>query len=608
MSGQTRFRFRVLGRLSVIIDGEPVALGPRKQRLLLAMLLCRPNRVVPVDELTESLWNDDPPRTARKNLQVYVATLRRSLGERIRYVPPGYLLRVSAEELDLTRFEGFAAAGRRLLRQGDRAAALAPLDSAVRCWREPALGEFADAGAAIRESERLATRFLSVYEDWAELRAELGHHAEVLDSIEELTVRYPFRERLTAARMTSLARCGRTAEALAHYDDVRQRMSRELGIAPSPVLTLLYQRILDRHGGAPGTGPELSGPAAAVAWPADGCLPADLIDFVGRAEELRVVGTAMRRSNLVVITGLAGTGKTATAVRAAHHMKADFTDGVMFVPLQDPSGCRRGVEDVVPELLRSAGFTGMALPRGSAAVSLWRSWLADRRMLFVLDGAPDEGTVRSLLPELDGNKVLVTSRRRLSGLDGAVRVPLAELSTMEALDLLGRLIGAGRLLTDHGSAQSLVEHCGRMPLAVRIVGTKLAMLPELPLHQHTERLADDLVLFDELTTGEVSVRQRLDDCVDPAAPHCREALRQLCLAPPSALAWTKLPELLADDPEQAERTLRTLLELNLLSYPDGEVIGHAEGYQMVSLLRRYGRSLLPGARRVSGPEPAGGSP
>lgn len=237
-------RLAVLGSLEVTIDGVPVNLGPPKQRLLLALLVCRANRIVQVDALTEALWADNPPRTSRKNLQVYVAALRKAIGNRIDHAGPGYVLRAEQEEVDVERFQMLAAAGRRLARRGDPANAALMLSSALRCWRGPALADFVHSPAAAAEAQRLASRFLSAYEDWAEALSELGRDTEILDSIEEVLDHHPFRERLSVAKMTALARCGRAAEALAYYDDVRQQMARELGLQPSPVLARLYRQIL----------------------------------------------------------------------------------------------------------------------------------------------------------------------------------------------------------------------------------------------------------------------------------------------------------------------------------------------------------------------------
>jgi DNA-binding SARP family transcriptional activator len=580
--------FELLGRLEVTTDGSQIDLGPPKQRLVLALLLSRAGSVVPVDRLTEALWEENPPRTARKNLQIYVAALRKIVGNRIRYVASGYVLHVEPEEFDLARFERHAMAGRRLLREGDLLGAVKALDVAIRCWHGVPLTEFANVPAAARESDRLAAKFLSVYEDWAEGQVELGHYAEVLDGIDEIASRHPYRERLGVAKMTALAGCGRTAEALAYYDEVRQQMARELGIQPSPVLTALYQRIL---AGQSQPGPHHPGSRPRTA----NGQPRDLPDFVGRRDQLNhlvelldVDGPAV---DVVVLTGQAGAGKTVTAIRAARRLDGRFADGVMFVPLRARDGRPHPSHEVTVGLLRQLGYSGVSPPLAEA-VSLWRAWLSERRMLVVLDGAMDEDTVRALLPGLGDSRVLVTSRLKLSGLDAVSRVELGELSTMECLDLLGRMIGAGRVLSDRHAAERLVDHCGRLPLAVRVLGTKLAMLPHIPIGRYAERLADDRALFAELAAGDLSVQACLDDWIGSLPPPRQESLRQLARMPHPVFGRDEVVAALGDGPGSVERSIAALLEASLLFVPDVEVAAHREMYGMSTLLRRYVRCCL----------------
>ncbi|MDQ7911473.1 BTAD domain-containing putative transcriptional regulator [Phytohabitans sp. ZYX-F-186] len=584
--------FELLGRLEVRKGGERVDLGPPKQRLVLALLLSRAGSVVPVDRLTEALWEGNPPRTARKNLQIYVAALRKIVGNRIRYVASGYVLDVEPEEFDLLRLERYATAGRRLLRDGDLPGAVAALDGAIRCWHGIPLTEFAGVPIAVNESDRLAARFLSAYEDWAEGQVALGHYAEVLDGIDEVAGRHPFRERLGVAKMTALAGCGRTAEALAYYDEIRQRMARELGIQPSPVLTALYQRIL--------AGQSQPGPGGLSR--ATNGLPRDLPDFVGRRDELNhlvdLLDAGGPAVDVVVLTGPAGVGKTVTAIRTARRLDGRFADGVMFVPLRARDGRPRPIHEVTVGLLRQLGYSGASPPPGEA-VPLWRAWLAERRMLLVLDGAMDEDSVRALLPGLGDSRVLVTSRLKLSGLDAVCRVALAELSTMECLDLLGRMVGAGRVVSDRYAAERLVEQCGRLPLAVRVLGTKLAMLPHIPISRYAERLADDQALFAELAAGDLSVQACLDDWIGSIAPPPRESLRQLACMPRPVFGRDEVVTALGAGTGSVDRTIATLLEASLLFVPDPEVAAHQEMYGMSALLRRYVRALMTAPPRAA---------
>lgn len=235
---------RVLGPLDIRTGGTPVHISARKSRLLAAILLSNPNEVVPTEHLIDSLWSGRPPATARKNLQVYVSELRKRLGDRITFEGWGYRLDAQRDELDLLRFRDLAAAGREMRRRGAGDAALTLLDRALALWRGRPLAEFAGVPLLDHAVGRMTELHLTVNEDWAELQIERARYVEVLNRLDDLAPFFPARERLIAARMTALARCGRTPEALAQFEAVRIRLSADLGIDPSPVLKQLYTSIL----------------------------------------------------------------------------------------------------------------------------------------------------------------------------------------------------------------------------------------------------------------------------------------------------------------------------------------------------------------------------
>jgi NB-ARC domain len=232
--------------------------------------------------------------------------------------------------------------------------------------------------------------------------------------------------------------------------------------------------------------------------------------------------------------------------------------------------------------------------------SLWRSWLGERRMLLVMDDAADEDTVRALLPGLGHNRIIVTSRSRLSGLDAVSRVDVGELSTIDALELLSHLIGAERVAAERPAAEQLVELCGREPLAIRIAGTRLATLRCLSIRRYADRLADDRTLFDELIAGDLSVRSRFDEWFRSVPEDCRRAFGRLGSRPERVLSRESVLNVLAGVATQAEHLLGQLVELNLVSLPDVEVLAHHEVYGITALMRQYARSRLDAA----GPGPA----
>jgi DNA-binding SARP family transcriptional activator len=260
----------VLGPLEVYSGDEQLGLGPYKQRVLLAALLCRANTVVPVDQLLDVIWRGDQPRTARKNLHVYVSALRKILGDRISHHAYGYRLRASPEELDLLKFDRLAAAGRTAFRTGDPDAARSLLANALRLWRDRALVDLMGNAFIAAESNRLTDRFLAAYENWVDLEIEAGHHLDVLECLSELAARYPFRERLIAATMIALNQGGDRKEALARYESHRQFIARELGLDPSPVLQDLYASILSgdlADAMPPAAAPSDSTVARSCHWP-----------------------------------------------------------------------------------------------------------------------------------------------------------------------------------------------------------------------------------------------------------------------------------------------------------------------------------------------------
>ncbi|WP_181871256.1 BTAD domain-containing putative transcriptional regulator [Sphaerisporangium album] len=239
----------LLGPLEIRVNDASVHLSARKARLLAAILLSRPNQVVPTDQLLDSLWDERPPPTARKNLQVHVSALRRKIGDRITYEGWGYRLDAGPDDLDLLRFRDLACAARDTRRKGDADAALTLLHYATRLWRGRPLAEFRGVRLIDEVVGRYTELYLTINEDWAELEIERGRHIEVLNGLDDLVPFFPGRERLVAARMTALAGCGRAPEALSQFETVRLYLAAELGITPSPVLRNLYEEIL--RGDAP---------------------------------------------------------------------------------------------------------------------------------------------------------------------------------------------------------------------------------------------------------------------------------------------------------------------------------------------------------------------
>ena len=465
--------FFLLGPLEVRHGGRVVPVAPGRQRALLAALLLSGNRVVMADELAEALWGSVPPPSARASLQTYVMRLRQALGDagrsRITSQPGGYLISLRPGELDVERFESSLAAARQAARAGSHAAAAGRLRAALSLWRGQPLAGVPSDILAVREVPRLAEMRLQALEARIEADLHLGRHAEVIVELRQLAAAEPLRERLHALLMLALYRDGQQARALAAYQAVRRVLVAELGAEPGAELRRLQQQILtaDPALAAPahaadsslevlglgGAGcEELSsrlvvdlggeGTPASVLAGRQGSsgrgggarrervvpqqLPAAVRHFAGRADELAALdglldGAGGGPGTVVIsaIDGTAGVGKTTLAVRWAHSVAERFPDGQLYVNLRgfDPSGVPVAAAEAVRGFLDALQVPVRQIPASlDAQAGLYRSLLAGKRMLIVLDNARDAEHVRPLLPGSRACCVIVTSRCSLMSL------------------------------------------------------------------------------------------------------------------------------------------------------------------------------------------------
>ncbi|HWM07510.1 MAG TPA: BTAD domain-containing putative transcriptional regulator, partial [Actinophytocola sp.] len=488
-------KFGVLGPLQIADhDGRWLRLRGDRQRSLLAMLLFHANKQVPTERLVDALWPDVPPKSYASNLHTYVSRLRERLGP-IDHTGRGYRLRVEDDDLDLLVFRREAEAGRRSTR--DPVAAAAHLRRALAQWRDHPLADLSlpalDPEVARLEAERFA-----VFEDCVEAELAAGRHADLVGELAAAVAEHPLRERLVGLLMVALRRSGRQVEALDVYRRTRALLIEETGLEPGAELREVHAAILQGEDDA-----------KAPAWPIRQ-LPAELPDFSGRTELVGELAAALgeRRVPLVVLSGEPGVGKSMLAVRVANQVRDAFPDGQLFAHLAGATGPRE-VGDVLADLLRSMGVTGAAIPDDlHAKAAVLRSRLADRRVLLVFDDAADPAQIRPLLPGTGSSAVLVTSRRRLSGLAGAHRVTVPPFTDAEAGELLERIAG-GRVGGDPGGAGRIAAACGNLPLALRIAGTRLSLRPQLRLGELADRLTDERRRLDELSVSDLQVRPGL---------------------------------------------------------------------------------------------------
>lgn len=585
----------MLGPLEVALGGSVVDLGPPKQRALLGELACHGNQAVSTGRLLRALWDDDPPPSAGKNLQVYVHRLRRILGEqRIVRRSPGYALLLGPNELDTYRFRRFVGDAHAAMADRRPADARGLLVQALGLWRGPAFADVQSISvgceAAGLEEERLAALELR-------LQAELGlgRHGEVVAELVNLVVAHPLREQLRGQLMVALYRSGRRAEALAAYREGRRLLVEELGLDPSPRLQELERAILAGNPaldllGSPG------GVLLADFPEAPAQLPADLAEFTGRADILRQMDGLLdvdpvRRPAAVVVSavaGMAGVGKTALAVHWAHRVRDRFPDGQLYINL-------RGYEPALPMrplqalalLLHGLGVAAEQVPTElEQAAGLYRSLLADKRVLVVLDNARSANQVRPLLPAGPGCLVLVTSRDRLAGLvarEGARRLTLDVLTPAEAYTLLERILGRDRVAAEPLATAELARVCALLPLALRIAAANLADHPRRSIASYVAELeaGNRLAALEVEGDQQVAVRAAFGLSCTVLAPDARRLFRLLGLAPGPDVTADTAAALTDTTYQQAGRLLDQLAGAHLLSE-------HETGrYGLHDLLRQY---------------------
>jgi DNA-binding SARP family transcriptional activator len=578
-------QFRLLGPVEAVADGETVSLGRRRERLLLAVLLLEAGHPVSVPRLAELLWDGESVRSPRDAIYVYASRLRRCLrtvGVELTCAPAGYTVLVEPDAVDAHQFTRLALRARSTADPVQRAELL---DLALRLWRGPALADVASAELRAQLCARLEEQRIAALESKAEAYLELGRHDELVAELAELTGAHPGSERLVAARMLALHRAGRQTEALEVFRQAAAALADDLGLDPAPRLVRLHTAILRND-------PDLAGPAAYRPAHRPAQLPRDLVTFTGRAAELESLlallgGTDPRPTAAVIcsIDGMAGVGKTALAVHAAHRLAGRFPDGQLFVNLH---GSTRGMDPVAPadaleRMLRSLGVPGARIPHTvEERAALWRTSVADRRMVVVLDNARDETQIRPLLPGGTGSLVLVTSRRRLSGLDDAVPISLDVLPPADATALFRRVAGADRLGEAPGSLiDETVALCGRLPLAIRIAAARLRHRPMWPLEHLVDRLSDLQRRLTELESGQRSITAALDVSYRLLEPEQQNMFRLLGLHPGPDFDSHAAAALANTTAGRAERLLDDLLDVHLVQQPQ------PNRYQLHDLVRAY---------------------
>ncbi|MFI6323742.1 BTAD domain-containing putative transcriptional regulator [Nonomuraea sp. NPDC050556] len=560
--------FSLLGPVRAWRGEAEVELGSPQQRLVLAALVLAEGRTIGHDQLIDMVWGEAQPRSALSTLRTYVSRLRAVLGgEVIASVGDGYAIRVG--ECDLAVMERLYAEERYA-----EAAAL---------WQGEPLGGL-DGLYVEAQRARLAERRLAVLERRLALDVEQGRHAEVVSELNALSAEHPTRERLRGLLMLALYRSGRQAEAIGVFTDTRELLAEELGIDPSAELAQLYQQIISAD-------PSLTSKQQhTLVNRVPRQLPADAADFTGRESELADMVGALRSgdaSALVIsaVAGAGGVGKTTLAVHVAHQLVDDYPDGQLFVDLRGSSPHPAEPGAVLASFLRAFGVEDPPEELAERA-ALYRSMLADLRVLVLLDNAEGIGQVRPLLPGAAGCAVLATSRARLIGLTGARQVDLEVLGPVDALELFTRIVGDARARAERGAAMDLVAACGFLPLAIRIAAARLAARPNWSVARMRDRLADERRRLAELRTGDLAVEATFSLGYDQLDAAHQRAFRLLSVPDAPVVSLSAAAALLDLDVDEAEDVCEALVDVSMLESPS------PAHYRFHDLLRIYARSKV----------------
>jgi DNA-binding SARP family transcriptional activator/tetratricopeptide (TPR) repeat protein len=572
---------------------RPVA---RRQRIVLAMLLLEANHVVPIPRLVFAIWDDAPPSTAVGQVQTCLSALRRQLVDAglpdvIATVSGGYLMRVPADQLDLAQFDELAARARAAARDERLREAAGYFQQALAIWTGAPLHGY-ESRVVGDVSAGLTERYLALLEESVEVRLRLGLHRELVPELTAIAAAHPFRERLCGYTMLALSEDGRQSDALELYRQTRRLLVDELGVEPGPALREVQRAVLV---GENTLVPVDTGTLREQ--PSPRMFPPDISDFVGRDEELALVRTDISATadpespRVVILTGPGGIGKSALSVRVARELAAAYPDGQLYANMLGAQIRPRDPAEVLDTFLRTLGVAGSAIPKTTDERSaVFRSRLARRKVLVLLDDAANEEQILPLLTSGDQVAFLVTSRFRLTNIPGARNVEVGLLPAGASVQLLEQVLGHDRVAEEPAAAEALVGLCEGLPLALRIAAARLASRPHWSITQLTSRLLDEHRRLDELMHRGMSIRANITVTHERLPKDAQRLFRLLALIDAPAFGKWVAVALLGMDETAAEDTLEALADVRLLEV-DRACFGNHR-YHFHDLIRLYAREQL----------------
>ncbi|MFJ5673681.1 BTAD domain-containing putative transcriptional regulator [Streptomyces sp. NPDC093097] len=596
--------FTLLGPLSARAGTRPVAIGGPRQRVILAALVLAWGRVVSVDALIDAVWGEGPPASARTQVAICVGALRKAFRAAgwedpvIVTAHPGYRLLTERSRVDVREFEYLVAKAGDVARRGRLEEAGRLHKRALDLWTGRPLtgvgGRLAEDAATRLEAQRL-----SAYEVWSEAQLALGRHQELIPVLSAVVKDYPQHEQFRHDLMLAQFRSGRRVEAAEGFRAWRRELVEELGLEPSLSMQQLHSAILrdEPRADAPGELPRpLAGTAAVRAVPAE--LPPDVPAFIGREAELRQLDALLADGDggsappSGFVTGMAGVGKSSLLVHWAHSVAEKFPDGQLYVDLAEHERAGQPVtlHSLLGRFLRALGVDGEHLPvEQGERISLYRSMLADRRVLVLLDNVRTMEQVQSLTPGSGHSCVLVTTRDQqdhLAAVHGTVHLSLDLMTDDEAAEVVRRIAGPQRCDADPVAVAELSALCEGLPLALRVAATRLASKPHWSVRYLVNRLSDESRRLDELSSGGQEVRSSFASSYHALPEDVARMFRSLALLEmPDFAAWVG-EALLGLPTAESEKLMEQLVDVNLLSVVGIEDTGTVR-YRMHGLLRLY---------------------